>query len=309
LLALVGLLVAGAAGFWLVYTGAGPFPDPERCRATASGRSVVVDLEQAENAAIIAGVATRRGLPARAVTIALATAYQESDIRNIDHGDRDSLGVFQQRPSQGWGSEEQVQDPHYAAGKFYDALVQIEGYRDAEITAVAQEVQRSAFPEAYADHEADARVLASALTGYSRAALTCDVHHDDSAAERIGPSGLTPRAAAVLDEIDRAAGDPSVGGFAPGGVSTGHVEGSAHYDGRAVDVFFRPVSPESRRAGWALAHYLVARADALRIQTVIFDDRIWTAPRSGSGWREYDEPAGDNQEVLQHRDHVHVDVV
>lgn len=309
MLALVGLLVVGAGGFWLVYTGAGPFPGPEQCRATAADRSVVVDLEQAENAAIIASVATRRGLPARAVTIALATAYQESDIRNIDHGDRDSLGVFQQRPSQGWGSEEQVQDPLYAAGKFYDALVRIEGYRDAEITVVAQEVQRSAFPEAYADHEADARILASALTGYSQAALTCDVHHDDLATEETGASGLTPRAAAVLDEIRSAVGDPSVGGFESGGVSAGHVEGSAHYDGRAIDVFFRPVSPENRRAGWALAHYLVARADALRIQTVIYDDRIWTAPRSASGWREYAEPAGDNREVLQHRDHVHVDVV
>ncbi|HET7328980.1 MAG TPA: hypothetical protein VFJ14_17040 [Nocardioidaceae bacterium] len=303
------LLVLGAGGFWLFSTGVGPIPDPERCTATVGGQSVTIDLEQAENAAIIAGVAVRRGLPARAVSIALATAYQESDIRNIDYGDRDSLGLFQQRPSQGWGTAEQVQDPHYAARVFYDALVQVENYRAMEVTDAAQEVQRSAFGTAYADHEADARILASALTGYSEAALSCVVRHDGAAEQRIGASGLTPRAQAVLDDIRQTFGDVPVGGFAPGGVSTGHIEGSAHYEGRAVDVFFRPVNDRNQRKGWALAHYLVARAELLQIQTVIYDDMIWTASRSEEGWREYDEPAGPNQPVLEHRDHVHVDVV
>ena len=86
--------------------------------------------EQAENATLIAAIGVSRGLPARAVSIALATAYQESKIRNLTHGDRDSLGLFQQRPSQGWGTEEQVRDPYYATNAFYDALAKIPDYKD-----------------------------------------------------------------------------------------------------------------------------------------------------------------------------------
>jgi hypothetical protein len=305
-----GVLVVGTGAILLLSTGVGPLPDPQRCIATASGRAVAIDLEQAENAAIVAGVAMERDLPARAVTIALATAYQESDIRNIAHGDRDSLGLFQQRPSQGWGTPRQVRDPRYAAGRFYDALVRIDGYRDAEITVVAQEVQRSGFPDAYAEHEDDARILASALTGNSTAALHCVVRHSDVAAEEVGDSGLTPRARTVRADIRRSFGAVPVGGFDPSGVSSGHIGGSAHYDGRAIDVFFRPVDEENRRRGWALAHFLVARAKHLKIQTVIYDDRIWSAGmRSEAGWRDYREPDGANEQVLQHRDHVHVDVV
>ena len=112
-------------------------------------------------------------MPARAATIALATAYQESDLYNVEGGDRDSLGLFQQRPSQGWGSPEQVLDPYYAANAFYDELVDVDGYEAMEVTVAAQEVQRSGLPGAYADHEADARVLASALTGNSPRAFSC----------------------------------------------------------------------------------------------------------------------------------------
>src|SRR4051794_15420829 len=109
--------------------GVGPLPDPEGCEARVGGVSVVLSTEQAENASIIAGVAVRRGLPARAASIALATAFQESKLRNLDHGDRDSLGLFQQRPSQGWGTARQIQDPYYAAGRFYDELQKIHGYQ------------------------------------------------------------------------------------------------------------------------------------------------------------------------------------
>ncbi len=307
---LLVLALAGGLGY-AVWRGAGPLPDREECLAEVGGHQVALDLEQSRNAAIIAGVAMRRGLPARAVTIALATAYQESKLHNLDYGDRDSLGLFQQRPSQGWGTAEQVQDPHYAAGRFYDGLVQVQGYQEMEITEAAQEVQRSAFGSAYADHEQDARVLASALTGYSPAALHCVVRHQTLALEEPGQSGLTPRAQGVLDDLEQTYGEQNVGGFRPGGVTTGHVEGSAHYDGRAVDIFFRPVNAENRRQGWSVAQYLVANAEHLGIQTVIFDGRIWSAGRrSESGWREYDVPerAGDRA-VLEHRDHVHVDVV
>src|SRR4051812_994399 len=199
-----GALVAvGAIGVLSLAVGAGIawvggkqlgsiLPPHEQCQATLDEQTVVLDFEQAESAAIIAGMAVRRGLPARAVTIALATAYQESDLRNLSHGDRDSLGLFQQRPSQGWGTPEQVRDPSYATNAFYDELIKVSGYRDLPITEAAQAVQRSAFPGAYADHEDDARVLASALSGYSPGSFWCEVPEpSDLPAEQPTASGLT----------------------------------------------------------------------------------------------------------------------
>jgi len=305
------VVVAVALGF-AVYRGVGPLPDPEGCRVEVGDVAWDVSTEQAENAATVAAIGVRRGLPARAVSIALAAAYQESKIRNIDYGDRDSLGIFQQRPSQGWGSEDQIQKVEYATNRFYDALVKVDGYEDMRITQAAQLVQRSGYPEAYEDHAADARALASALTGHSDAAFSCVVDsHDDLAAEDEGASGLTPRAVEVRRELRDAFGDLALGGFAPGGVSTGHMEGSAHYDGRAIDIFFRPVTEANNVRGWAVAHYLVAHADRLGVDHVIYDDRIWSAGmRSRQGWRDYDpgSRSGDRS-VLEHRDHVHVDVV
>lgn len=279
------------------------------CEATVDGVIVGLDDEQARSAALIGGTAVARGLPARAATIALATAYQESDLRNLDYGDRDSLGLFQQRPSQGWGSAAEVQDPVYSTNRFYDELVGIDGYREMAVTEAAQAVQRSAFPGAYADHEEDARVLASAFTGYSPAAFTCSIGAAEGAAEEPTDAGLTPRAQQALDEMREVFGPQSVGGFEPGGVSAGHIDGSAHYEGRAVDVFFRPVSPESQRAGWATAHWLVANADRLELATLIFDAQIWSARRSDDGWRPYEPPGGPtDNETLLHLDHVHLDV-
>ena len=142
--------------------------------------------DQAANAALITAVAVRRGLPARAASIALATAMQESKLRNIGHGDQagpDSRGLFQQRPSQGWGTAEQVMDPYHATNAFYDALVKIPGYQSLEITDAAQQVQRSAYPEAYAQHEAMARAFASALTGQTAAGLDCSLRAPDEAGD------------------------------------------------------------------------------------------------------------------------------
>ncbi|ANH38585.1 hypothetical protein I601_2160 [Nocardioides dokdonensis FR1436] len=311
----ITLVVAGVigVGVWALVDRVGGLFTSRTCTATVAGSSVDLTPEQAENAGLIAAIGVRRGLPARAVSIALATAYQESKIVNLTSGDRDSLGLFQQRPSQGWGSEEQVLDPVYSTNAFYDALVEIDGYREMEVTEAAQAVQRSGFPEAYADHEADARVLASALTGNSPAALSCEVPGDAEAANaELRDVGLTFRADKVRKELTAVFGDLSVGGFAPGGVSTGHQEGSAHYEGRAVDVFFRPVSEQSAVRGWAMAHYLVTQAERMSVATIIFDDKIWTARRSAQGWRDYDVDTSDvsaeTAEILEHRDHVHVDV-
>lgn len=314
LAALVGLVllaVAGYVGWRVIEDTVGPFLSGEECTGTVDGNEVTLSVEQAENAALITAISVQRGMPARAATIALATAFQESKLYNIESGDRDSLGLFQQRPSQGWGTREQILNPYYAANAFYDALAEVEGYETMPVTEAAQEVQRSAYPDAYADHEADARILASALTGNSPRAFHCVIDPDDSEApDKLTGSGLTRRADVVRRDLEAAFGSLSLGGFAPGGVRDGHQEGSTHYEGRAVDVFVRPISPENTQRGWAIAHYLVAMADRLSIQHVIFDDRIWTSGgRSDDGWRDYDPPqrSGDRA-ILEHRDHVHVDV-
>lgn len=309
----VALLVAGGVGL-LFKLGAGPFPDPEGCQAKVDGVEVGLTTEQAENASLIVATAVRRGLPARAASIALATAFQESKLSNIDYGDRDSLGLFQQRPSQGWGTEKQLMDPLYATNAFYDELVQVDGYQQMRITEAAQVVQRSGYPEAYEEHAEGARALASALTGYSPRRFTCVAPSPGGSVEEEGPAGLTPRAERVLEDVETVFGDLPVGGFAPGGVSTGHIEGSAHYDGRALDIFVRPINAENRRRGWAIAHHLVANAERLSLQHIIFDGRIWSSGRrSEEGWRKYRpevdaDASAETRAILEHRDHVHVDV-
>ena len=100
----------------------------EYCVAEVGQVRAQLDLEQGRWSTLMAAIAQRRGLPPRATTIAIATAFQESKIHNIDYGDRDSLGLFQQRTSQGWGTVEQISTPSYAIGRFYDALVKIKGY-------------------------------------------------------------------------------------------------------------------------------------------------------------------------------------
>ncbi len=306
---LFAVLAALITGGVLLLREFGPLAGAPACTAEVGETSVSLDLEQARYASTIAAVSIRRGLPARAASIALATSYQESKILNVDYGDRDSLGLFQQRPSQGWGSPDEILDPYYAANAFYAALEEVDGYENMPIDEAAQEVQRSADGSAYAQHEPNARALASAFTGFSPAAFSCRVDPPEATGDRPGAEGLTPTAQAVRDEVGEAFGDIPEGGFAPEGVATGHSEGSAHYEGRAVDFFFRPVNDENNQRGWALAHFLVAQAERLSVATVIFDDRIWTASRSGEGWRDYDE--GDSSGdpiVLRHLDHVHVDV-
>ena len=131
--------------------------------------------EQTGNAATIASVAIRRGLPKRATTIALATALQESKLISLDYGDRDSVGLFQQRPSQGWGPRQSLIDPVYSSNKFFSALIHHAGWQQLSIADAAQAVQHSAAGSAYAGWESQARVISETLTDapYS---MTCYLH-------------------------------------------------------------------------------------------------------------------------------------
>jgi hypothetical protein len=105
-------------------------------------------------------------------------------------------------------------------------------------------------------------------------------------------------------------GKQTLGGFEPKGVNTGHIDGSAHYEGRAIDVFFRPITAQNQQRGWAQAAWAVAHSERLSVATVIFDSSVWSARRSVGGWRDYQHPGGptDNP-ILLHEDHLHVDVV
>ncbi|MBL8931122.1 MAG: hypothetical protein JNL54_13440 [Kineosporiaceae bacterium] len=245
------------------------------CTATALGSTAVLDPEQAGNAAVIAAVAVRRGLPGRAATIGIATALQESKLRNIDYGDRDSLGLFQQRPSQGWGTADQIMDPVYATNAFYDVLVEIEGYQSLPITQAAQKVQRSAFPTAYASHETEARAFASSLSGYSPAALSCRLREPaELPAEQPGTGGLTGRARALA-----AAAAAETG-------RTGSAIESAEAPGTALR--FTLTGSEPGRMSWALAQWAVARAQGLHVVAVEVDGRQWRRSQSKDGWTALD---------------------
>ncbi len=249
-----------------MWRGSGPLPDPEGCSATLNGRQVDLTTEQAENATLIAAIGVSRGLPARAVSIALATAYQESKIRNLTHGDRDSLGLFQQRPSQGWGTTKQVRDPYYATNKFYDALEKIDDYKTLRITEAAQEVQRSGYPEAYEDHAPDARTLASVLTGYSQGGLFSCVVHEST--ER----GTAKR---TIRQVELAYGDIDV-------VRTGS---------RQDVVVTVEAGQDGRRLGWSVAQFLVAHGVRLRPQTVTYAGKRWKTGRpSEDGWVDGAKP-------------------
>ncbi|MFF9870095.1 C40 family peptidase [Streptomyces sp. NPDC013953] len=119
--------------------------------------------EQIPNAKVIVATGVQMQISARGQVIALATALQESGLRNLRHGDRDSIGLFQQRPSQGWGTREQILDPVYASTKFYKALKSLKDWEHMPVTVAAQKVQKSGYPDAYAKHEPLATALQQAI--------------------------------------------------------------------------------------------------------------------------------------------------
>ena len=254
------LALVGTAAVWgvvlLLRASDGELLPAERCTALLDGVHQPLSHEQAENAALLAGRALGRGMPARAVTIAIATAMQESSLRNLEHGDRDSLGLFQQRPSQGWGSPEEVLDPVHATEAFYDALEKVPGYRDMAVTEAAQAVQRSAFPDAYAQHEQLARAWASALTGHSPGAVTC-VDHEPVV-------GDLP---AFLERVERDLG------------AVARVEeGLVVLDATALT----HGAEGAGRVAWGLAQWAVAVSPVQGVAEVHVADRRWTA---GDAWR------------------------
>lgn len=220
------------------------------CTATAAGASVTFTPEQSANAALIAAISDKRDLPPRAASIAITTAIQESKLRNLNYGDRDSVGLFQQRPSMKvWGTREQILDPVHSTNGFYDALVKVDGYESMVITQVAQKVQKSAYPEAYADHEQEGRILASTLRGQSPAGFVCQLR----------PAETVVPAATVAADLDTQLGV------------------KATTDGSTLTV-----AAPSDELAWGAGQWAVARAEAYGIDRVQVGDRAWTRGEGGS---------------------------
>ncbi len=211
---------------------------PAMAGTAAIGAGYSITPEQAQNAAIITAVGLRKGMPDHAVTIALATSLQETKLRNLPYGDRDSVGLFQQRPSQGWGTAAEIMDPNYAASAFYDHVVQVSGWQTMAVTEVAQLVQRSATPDAYAAWESEARSMAVALTGESAAGLSCRL---------AGFGGATPPASSLAQAATTELGSNLLG------------------------------VPVATKVGWQVACWAVAHAYSYHLQSVSFGGRTWTA--------------------------------
>ncbi|MFJ3225693.1 heavy metal transporter [Streptomyces sp. NPDC086783] len=291
--AAVAVLLA-LAGYLVVQYVTGGTGAP-RCKVVSGkgdGASYEFTPEQAVNAATITAVGTTRGMPERAVTIALATALQESGLRNIRHGDRDSIGLFQQRPSQGWGTRKQIMDPTYAAGEFYRHLAKVPGYSRLPLTVAAQRVQRSGYPQAYAKHEPDATLLAAALTGRAAATLTCEGR--PGATRTGGPDAV--RAALVRDfgrDVLQVAGAEVGGGTDAGSGQVSPSAAASPSPGPGPGTTVTVPVPEGtaadgsrRQRGWELAHWAVANSSALHIAHVSYAGREWSAGRSVSEWTE-----------------------
>jgi hypothetical protein len=252
---LVVLLIIGG----LAYAGFRTFerltaapPPPPGCEAGTVAQNYDLDTSQAAIASTIAGVAVRHHLPQRALTIAYATALQESDLENLDYGDRDSVGVFQQRTSQGWGTVAQIENPVYATTRFFEALVKVPKYTKIPVYVAAQDVQHSADGSAYGQYDYVAADFASAFT--TEGGVWCwyqpaaNQHADVTAAEQ-----------------DMRA-------------TFGALTGTT---GRSAKMMFNVRGNEA----WTVADWLVTHAQQYDISYVQYGGYQWKAAAGSMGWR------------------------
>jgi len=228
------------------------------CTAGNGHAAVTLDPQQAQIAATIAGVAYHRGMPSRAVTVAYATAMQETHLHDPNYGDRDSVGVFQQRPSEGWGPPAKLINPVYASTRFFQALAQVPDYQKMPVYKAAQAVQHSADGSAYQQYQTLASQLTPAFTGAAPRGVWCwPTGHTHGSAE------LNPARRGVVRAFGPlAAQEAASGGDAPA---------------LAVQV------PHSS-VGWAVAAWLVTHAGQFRLHEVRYAGFRWPAPAGHAGW-------------------------
>jgi hypothetical protein len=270
------LVVAGFAAYSRFLRPSPPAPPPPGCQVGTGLQAISMDTGQAAVAATIAGVAARHRLPRQAVTIAYAAALQESQMENLDYGDRDSVGVFQQRPSQGWGTTSQLEDPVYATTKFFAALVQVRGYAKLPVDQAVQDVQHSADGTAYQQWAPLAAALAGYFTGAPPHGVSCWYVPPAKADLAAAAKGLTQ----------------TFGPRGRAGVVTGiTTDRSAEAGNGSVTVVHA-----QRDAAWTVAGWLVAYAQDYGISGVWYAGYEWNAADGSGGWQRagpaQDQPRG-----------------
>ncbi|MEP6562583.1 MAG: hypothetical protein ABJD68_16105 [Nakamurella sp.] len=279
--------IAVTAGVLLLRPSAISGPEctvPGNSGGATTSPTVELTVVQLQHASTINAVGLARSIPQRGRIIAVATAYQESSLRNRPNGDRDSVGLFQQRPSQGWGTADQIKDPIYASGKFYDALLEVQGWQDMSLTDAAQAVQYSAFPNAYAKWEPQATTLVQALSG-APLQLNCSAgarmptSGSPDRPSLAGTDGATPELTATLG-----AAQAELGGLTVDSISD---------DGRTGTVEVTVPGLAATAAGRALAAWGVAHGIGLQVTQVSVQDRTWV----DHSWESAD-PIPDAARVL-----------
>jgi murein DD-endopeptidase MepM/ murein hydrolase activator NlpD len=299
--------------------------------------------DQVANAAVIIGVGKKLKIPVNGWKIALMAALVESSLQNIHFGDADSQGLFQMRPSAGWGTPEQITNPSMASQAFYGlasftdnpGLVDIKGWQSMPLGDVAQKIEVSANPDAYASQEATAALLIKTLehidTGDGVDSTSCD------APANLGEFANCP-ATGWTDLED----PPELGRqITPDAMRTlrcGHqqfpqfktvytygeraIAPDEHSTGRAID-WMIPGGWKDQQGiadGTAMANWLVKNHKPLGVYYVIWRNKIWDVQRDPQdatwpdGWRDYSvcsPPRGSLEScgpTAAHMDHVHVTV-
>ncbi|MDM4723324.1 hypothetical protein QTQ03_28375 [Micromonospora sp. WMMA1363] len=315
-LATTAALVLLVGAVLLVVQPASTAADATTC-LTPEGRTWTLDAEQQAHAQLIVDIGRQRAVPARGWAVAIATAAQESSLRNVTEPDpHGSSGLFQQTPPW-WGTRLQVNDPTYATSRFYEALTHVTGWQTMPLTVAAQAVQNSAYPDHYRQHTATAITVIRDLTGVeldcARITTTgadpaprnpdgswpteaCTIAPDPTT----GSGCITPRLAHLVTQTT-AAGYPDPGCYRPG-------HRGEHPKGRACDWMMTAggdATGSQRQTGDAFATWAVANADRLGIMYVIWYRRIWTR---ADGWHPYNNPWGGNNPSGWHTNHIHISV-
>lgn len=261
-----GLFVA--AGYY-VLTTVDPLETEEAepgCRLDLPDGSYDLRISQAANASTVGGVAFSRDLPPEAITVAFATVWQESTFHNVEHGDRDSVGLFQQRPSQEWGDTDQILDPVFSSRAFYDSLADVEAWQDMPVYEAAQQVQRSADGWAYDQHEQLSEQMAAVFRGADGPAATC--WYDEQRLADLQEA--EPDLEGVREELER------VFGTGPEDLPVDH-------------------DPATGDLGWAMALWAVTHAEEYGLTSVGYDGHRWTATdgsESAEAWQDTGEDSG-----------------
>ena len=252
--AAAALVLLGGVGY-VVFRHVQPLLAGSGCEVRTHGQVYKLNAGQAGIAATIAGVASHKALPNRAVTIAYAAALQESKLQDLRYGDRDSVGVFQQRPSEGWGTARALMDPVYASTRFFEALIAVHGYLRLPVYKAAQAVQRSADGSAYVQYTPTAAGLSRGFSGNVPRSVWCWYTEKP----KPGPARLT----AASRQLTHAFGPLSV-----------RTEADPHLRIR-VD-----------RAGqsWAVAAWAVSHATRYGFTEIRCGHYRWRLAKGESGW-------------------------